>query len=589
MGDYTPPLREIRFVIEELAGLHAVPPLPGGEQTTGEDAAAILAEAGRFASDILSPLNPIGDREGCQLDDRAVTTPAGFPDAYNAFRDGGWCAISAAPDQGGHGVPSLVATAAAEIWSAANLSFALCTALTQSAVSLIAEHASDALKEQWLPRMVSGEWTGAMAMTEPQAGSDIGALTCRAEPDGDRYRLKGQKIFISWGEHDLTANIIHLVLARLPDAPEGHRGISLFLVPKFLGSDGAARNDIHCLSLESKLGLHASPTCVMQYGGNEGAIGWLVGKPNRGLAAMFTMMNAARLAIGHQGLGIAERAWQSARDYAKERLQGRSQDGDPAPIIHHADVRRMLLSMKARIEAMRALAYDAALASDLASRHADGDIRSLAAARVALLTPVVKAWCTDGAVEVASTAIQIHGGAGYIEDTGVAQYLRDARITPIYEGTNGIQAQDLVRRKLIADEGAAMRTLIKEMRQFNGLMAESTNPDVLAIRARMTDAGAALARATDHLLATEAQDRTDAGATPYQELAGIVIGGYGMARAAVIAERHIAGGNDADGFYAAKLATARFYADSCLSQATALEQNATEAATRVAEYPQEFF
>ena len=580
MTAYTPPLRDIAFVLDEVVGLDTVSALPGWEDISGDDVTAILDQAGRFAAERLAPLNRSGDIEGSRLENGVVTTPAGFREAYTAFREGGWCAIAADAGHGGMGLPRLVSTAVWELWNAANVALALCPLLTDGAATLLTEHGTEMQKRLWLPKLVSGEWTGAMVITEPQAGSNVGAIACRATPDGDVYRVRGQKIFISWGEHDLTDNIVHLVLARIDGAPPGNRGLSLFLIPRVLpGEDGGPgrRNDMRAVSLEHKLGMHASPTCVMAYGETEGAVGWLVGEPDRGLAAMFTMMNAARMAVGHEGLGIAERAWQQALAYAHERRQGHipSEKGDgQVPIIRHADVRRMLLSMKARIEAMRALALESALSVDLAARHPDPDVRSMHAARVGVFTPLVKAWCTDGAVEIASTAIQVHGGAGYIEETGIAQHLRDARITPIYEGTNGIQALDLVRRKLAGDSGLAIGAMVEEMRQFDAVLeAASTNPSMALIRARLAEAGAALSRTTHRLLdATRSEPAlADAAAVPYLEMLASVLGGYLMARAAVAASRHLRDAAQGDGFYVAKIATAEYYAAAVLPRAASLE------------------
>ena len=590
MTDYTAPLRDMHFVLDELVGFDAVARLPGRAEIDADTLTAILDEAGRFGARVLAPLNLSGDQEGCRLENGAVATPAGFPDAYAAFTAGGWAALSSAPDHGGQGLPWLVATAVSEIWHGANMAFALCPMLTLSAVELLAAHGTEEQKETYLPRLVSGEWTGATAITEPQAGSDIGALTTKAEPDGACFRLRGNKIFISWGEHDMADNIIHFVLARLPGAPPGPRGISLFLVPKFLPGDegeAGARNDVHCLRLEGKLGIHASPTCAMAYGEGEGAVAFLVGGENRGLDCMFTMMNNARLGVGHQGLGIAERATQQAVAYARERIQGRNADtGAAVAIIHHPDVRRMLLTMKAKTEAMRALAYFAAVTVDLAACHGDAEVRAIHDARLGLLTPIVKAWCTDTAVEVASIGIQVHGGAGYIEETGAAQYLRDARIAPIYEGTNGIQALDLVRRKLPRDDGLAARAMIEEMRQFDGEIEAVGGAAMSPIRAALADGGAALARATSWMLERN-RDRPEAasaGAAPYLRLFGTVLGGYLMARAALIAERRLAAdeADDAAGgeanFYRGKFATARFYAETVLAESTALERAATAGA-----------
>jgi len=592
MTSYTPPLRDIRFALEDIVGLEALAALPGCAEIGADDIAAILEQAGRFAADVLAPLNRVGDVEGSRLENGAVVTPAGFRAAYDAFREGGWCAISAEEAFGGMGLPRLVATAVWEIWNSANMSFALCPLLTDGAVTLLAGHGTEEQKAVYLPKMVSGEWTGAMVITEPQAGSNVGAMITRAEPEGDAYRLRGQKIFISYGDHDLTDNVIHLVLARIAGAPAGNRGLSLFLVPKFIPDDAGKpgrRNDMRAVALERKLGLHASPTCVMEYGGNEGARGWLVGEANKGLAAMFTMMNAARMAVGHEGLGIAERAYQQAVAYARERLQGNLPGVEgQVPIIRHADVRRMLLAMKARIEAMRALSLEAALSVDIAARHPDAAVRAAHAARVGVFTPIVKAWCTDGAVEVASTAIQVHGGAGFIEETGVAQHLRDARITPIYEGTNGIQALDLVRRKLAPDNGAAIGAMIGEIRACDAVLATAGGPAISAIRERLAEAVDALARTTDSLLHAmkESAETADAGAVPYLDLMGTVLGGYLLARGAVAAAGRRATGDGADGFLAAKLAAATYYAETMLPRAAALERSATLGAIAAAALPE---
>ena len=594
MSAYRLPYEEIRFVLEELIGLETVADLPGLTSVTTEDVSAILDQAGRFASETLAPLNQIGDREGATLENGIVRTATGFIEAYKAYSAAGWCASAGDPEYGGQGLPRLINTALFDIWNAANLSFALCNTLTDSATSLLNLHGTEDQRTLYLTRLLSGEWTGAMAMTEPHAGSDVGALSCSAHPDGDAYRVKGQKIFISWGDHDLTDNIVYLVLARLPDAPPGSNGISLFVVPKFVPDENGnpgARNDVACIALEKKLGIHASPTCVMEFGVDEGALGWLIGEPHRGLAAMFTMMNSARLAIGHEGLGVAERAYQQAKTYAAERLQGHDRDGNPLPIITFPDVRRMLLSMKARIEAMRALCYDAALSVDLAAHHSDEAVRVLHNDRVALLTPIVKAWCTDGAVEVTSTNIQIHGGAGYIEESGAAQLFRDARITPIYEGTNGIQALDLVRRKLGGDNGLAMKALIEEMQQLDGALSTSNDSAIVAIRGRFTKACAALALTTHHVLEDlqNKPERAEAAATPYLELAGTVLGGYYLARSALIAVQKTSQSTGNTKFYGAKLATALFYAESILPKSAALARAATSGANAVSYMAPEAF
>ena len=587
MTAYSPPLRDFQFVLEELIGLECVSALDGVADASPETVRAVLSQAGRLGAEVLAPLNRVGDVEGNRLENGAVTTATGFAGAWRAFADGGWPAAPFDPAIGGLGLPWMVTTALAEIWNSANMAFSLCQMLSQGTVMALDSHGSDELKRIWLARLVSGEWTGAMAITEPHAGSDVGALKTRARRDGETWRIDGQKIFITWAEHDMADNIVHMVLARIDGAPPGTSGLSLFLVPKFLpGPDGGLgeRNDLRCLALEKKLGIHASPTGVMEYGGNGGAIGWLVGSENQGMGCMFTMMNAARLGIGHQGLGIAERAYQQARDYARERIQGRDeQSGEPVAILHHADVRRMLLGMRARIEAMRALCCYTAQSLDLAQRHPDPDARRIGAARIGLLTPIVKAWCSDQGVEVASTGVQIHGGAGYIEETGAAQYLRDIRITPIYEGTNGIQAFDLVRRKLGSDNGLAAGAMIEEMRLFDGELAEAENDELAPIRAAMAHGGAALARTTHAMLGSLAGDGriAAAGAAPYLDLFGTVLGGYLMARSALIASGHLANDTGEGGFYAAKLVTARFYTDTVLVRTSGLEQAATSGAEAV--------
>ncbi|HVB47535.1 MAG TPA: acyl-CoA dehydrogenase family protein, partial [Burkholderiales bacterium] len=468
MSSYVAPLKDMRFVLNELAGLAQVAQLPGFGEATPDTVDAILDEAGKFASGVLDPLNATGDQEGSQWRAGAVSTPKGFKEAYRQFVEGGWNALPLDPEWGGQGLPKLVSTPVSEIVTSANMAFSLCPLLTQGAIEALLLAASEPLKKTFLPKMVEGTWTGTMNLTEPQAGSDLAQVRTKAVPEGDHYRISGQKIFITYGEHDLTENIVHLVLARTPDAPEGVKGISLFVVPKFLvNPDGTlgARNAAHCASIEHKLGIHASPTCVMSYGDEGGAVGYLVGQPNAGMRYMFTMMNNARLSVGVQGLGVAEPAYQAALAYARTRRQGRAV-GAPAPasghtesslIIEHPDVRRMLLTMKAYTEAMRCLLYLNGASIDLARHHPEAGVRQASQELVDLLTPVSKAWCTDLGVELTSIAVQVHGGMGYVEETGVAQYLRDSRIAPIYEGTNGIQAIDLVTRKLPMRGGAVVK------------------------------------------------------------------------------------------------------------------------------------
>ena len=594
MSDYRLPFKDILFVLKELIGIEALNKLPSLTAITEGDLSAILETAGKFASERLAPLNRCGDLQGAILKNGNVQTTPGFPEVYQAYCDAGWSSCSADPTYGGQGLPQVINTALFDGWNAANLSFSLCNTLTESAAQLISQHGTIKQRNTYLPKLISGEWTGVMAMTEPQAGSDVGSILCSATPETNAYRLKGQKIFISWGDHDLAQNIIYLVLARLPDSPTGSRGISLFVVPKFLpdGKGGIdQRNDVQCINLETKLGIHASPTCVMEFGSKEGALGWLVGEPNRGLNAMFTMMNIARLAVGNEGLGIAERAYQQASGYAKSRFQGKNKNNSPLKIIDYPDVQRMLLSMKARVEAMRALCYDAALSVDLSRHHPDQKIKTFYHDRVALLTPIVKAWCTDGAVEVTSTNIQIHGGAGYIEDTGAPQLYRDARITPIYEGTNGIQARDLVKRKIGDDDGFAMKAFIEEMRQFDGALSTSNDRTIAAIRGRFSEAGAALARTTHSIIDLLKSDpnTAEAAATPFLKLSGTVIGGYYMARSALIAERKILENTTENDFYRSKLITALFYAENILPEATSSALAATGGAAAVTQMQPEYY
>ncbi len=585
---YAAPLAEMQFVLSHVAGLETIAGLPGGEAADRELVAHVLAEAGRLAGEELAPLNGPGDREGSRLENGVVRTPKGWREAYRRYVEGGWNGVPFDPDFGGQGVPWLVATAVQEMWQSANLSFGLCPLLNQGAVELLQAHASPEQKRLFLPKLISGEWTGTMNLTEPQAGSDVGALRTRARRENGHYRISGQKIFITYGDHDLTENIVHMVLARTPDAPAGSRGISLFIVPKFLvGPDGALkdRNDLRCVSLEHKLGIHASPTAVMAYGDNGGAIGWLIGEENRGLEYMFTMMNNARLNVGLQGVAIAERAYQRARAYARERVQGRdafSRQPDAVPIIRHPDVRRMLLTMKAATEAARALTYYAFASLDLAKRHPDAAERARHQARVDLLTPVAKAWCTDLGVEVASIGVQVHGGMGYIEETGAAQHLRDARIAPIYEGTNGIQAGDLVFRKIGRDGGRSARQLFDEIGALEAELAVAPGDDLPVIGGQLAAGVGSLRRATEWLVAQQAQEPAAAAATaaPYLRLFGTVTGGFLMAKAALAAQRAIAAGK-APGFHETKIATARFYADHFLSAAPALQHPVINGAASV--------
>jgi alkylation response protein AidB-like acyl-CoA dehydrogenase len=569
MTDYVAPLSEMRFVLDEIAGLDAVAKLPGYEDATPELVDQVLTEAGKFAAEMLAPLNRVGDEEGSRLENGAVVTPKGFRDAYRAFAEGGWNSVPFDSQWGGQGLPWALANALQEMWSSANMAFSLCPLLTQGAIEALQRHGSPEQQALYLPKLISGEWTGTMNLTEPQAGSDVGALRTRAVKEGERYRITGQKIFITYGEQDFSENIVHLVLARTPNAPAGTKGISLFIVPKFLPNpDGSlgARNDLRCLSLEHKLGIKASPTCVMAYGENDGgAIGFLVGEEQRGMECMFTMMNNARLSVGVEGLAVAERALQQARGYARQRVQSRpvdAKDSEAAPILRHPDVRRMLMTMRALVEAMRALTYLNASALDHAKRAPDEAARAEALARAELLTPLSKAWSTDRGTEVASLNIQVHGGLGFIESTGAAQHLRDVRITPIYEGTNGIQSIDLVGRKLGRDQGAAMAALIAEMRADAKTLSGHGDATLSSLAQSLTPAIDDLAETTQWILERlkSALPQVLAGATPYLELAATTVGGWLMARQALAARRRLASGASDDGYLSAKIATAEFYA-----------------------------
>lgn len=592
MSEYVAPIKDMQFVFHELAGFDDVAALPGCEDISRDLVDAILEEAAKFASGVLSPLNQVGDREGARLNGNAVSTPNGWKQAYRQFCESGWTAVAADPAHGGQGLPTLISTALNEMWKASNMAFSLCPMLTNGAIEAVAARGSDALKAVFLDKMVSGEWTGTMNLTEPQAGSDLSAVRARAEPQADgTYRIFGQKIFITYGEHDLTPNIVHLVLARLPDAPEGIKGISLFAVPKFLvNADGTlgARNDVRCVSLEHKLGIHASPTCVMAYGDQGGAVGYLVGQVHHGLAIMFIMMNAARFAVGLEGVALSERAWQRALDFARERIQGfdpAEKTGNAAnqriSIIRHPDVQRMLMLMKSQTEAMRALAYVVAAATDRAERHPDELTRTRAQGFVDLLIPVVKGWCTETSIEVASLGVQVHGGMGYIEETGAAQYLRDARITTIYEGTTAIQANDFIGRKIARDKGAAIGLVLAEMREVAAHCMVIGGEDFGRIGASLNTGANALTSGVVWLLRTfpEMPGEAHASAVPLLRLAGIVLGGWQLARGALAAHRRIGAGDADKAFLEAKINTARFYADHVLSQADGLAHCVTNGAT----------
>ena len=582
MSNYTAPLRDMQFILKDVAGLDEVCALPGNEECSVELVESILEEAAKFASGVLDPINRGGDTVGSVCKDGVVTTAPGFKDAYKLFCETGWSAMPFAPEIGGQGLPAVVTMAVNEMWKSANMAFALCPMLTSGAIEAIAHHASDELKQKYLPKMVEGTWTGTMNLTEPNAGSDLAAISTKAARAADgTFRITGTKIFITWGENDVAENIVHLVLARLPDAPPGLKGISLFLVPKFLvNADGSlgARNDLICSSIEHKLGIHGSPTAVMSYGDNEGAIGYLIGEENKGVSYMFTMMNHARVNVGLEGVGIAERAYQHALWYAKERIQGAivgDKSGEKKPILHHPDVRRLLMECKARTEAMRTVAYYAAAQIDKA--HA-GD--AAAQSRIDLLTPVVKGWSTEQGVELSSTALQVFGGVGFVEETGAAQYYRDSRITTIYEGTTAIQANDLVGRKLAREKvpGASMKAMLAEM---NATVAElvATDDRLKAIAENLKNGIAALSTASDWILATYDSNpqAVHAGSVPFLKLTGIVTGGWLMAKSALVAVQRLNAGSD-DRFYEAKLATANYFAAHQLPFAAACAQEVMQGA-----------
>ena len=567
MTDYSPPINDVRFILRHVIGMDHIAEIPAFADATPETIDAILDEAGKLAANHLAPLNKTGDTQGAHLQqDGTVKTPDGWQNAYQLFQEGGWQGISADPDHGGMGLPLMVGAAVAEFWHSANMAFALCPMLTAGAIELLTTHGSSAQKELYLSRMISGEWTGTMNLTEPQAGSDLAQIRTRAEPDeAGNWRIRGQKIFITYGDHDLTENIVHLVLARTPDAPAGVKGISLFIVPKFLSDENGtigARNDVHVVSLEHKLGIHASPTAVLSFGDHDGAIGYLVGQEGQGLAAMFTMMNNARLAVGQEGIAIGERAYQQALDYARTRIQGRDATGTPCPILHHPDIARMLLRMRASTEAARILALYAATQLDIAHHHKDEATSRRAQGRADLLIPMIKAWSTDLGVENASLGIQVHGGMGFIEETGAAQHLRDARIAPIYEGTNGIQAIDLIGRKLLRDKGAAAFDLIGTIKAD---IADNTNASAL------NEALLQLETTIEQILEHCADDhnRAQSVASPFLRFFATVCGGWLMVRSAMALEN---GNAEFSGAFAKrKRASVTFYLSQILPECDMLQ------------------
>ena len=584
MSAYQAPLKDMRFVLNELAGLSEVAKLPGYADATPDTVEAILEEASKFASGVLDPINYSGDQEGSKWADGAVATPKGFKDAYRQFCEGGWNALPFEAEWGGQGLPRVVSTPVQEMWKSSNMSFSLCPLLTQGAIEALLLRGSEELKRRYLPKMVEGKWTGTMNLTEPQAGSDLSLVRTKAERRADHYLISGQKIFITYGEHDLAENIVHLVLARTPEAPEGVKGISLFVVPKFL-EDGK-RNSAKCASIEHKLGIHASPTAVMVY---DKAVGFLVGEENRGLEYMFIMMNAARFAVGLEGVAISERAFQRALAFAKERIQGRdlTQGGKAVPIIRHPDVRRMLMLMKSQTEAMRALAYTTAAAMDHVHKHPDAETRKQYQAFVDLMIPVVKGWSTETGIEVASLGVQVHGGMGFVEETGAAQYLRDARITTIYEGTTGIQAMDLVGRKIQREGGSTAKAWLASLKTLDAELGRSQNADIKALRAQLAQGAQSVADGVNFIVETKDPRTIFAGAVPFLKLVGIVAGGWQMARAAMAAEKKLGSGDRP--FLEAKIATARFYGDQVLVQAPALRDTVVKGAPGVMALSEEQF
>lgn len=580
---YTAPVKDIMFALTELAGIDQITALPGFEDATAETAQAVIEESAKLCGELLAPLNVQGDRHGSTWKDGVVTAAPGFGDAFRQFADGGWQGVQHPTEYVGQGLPKLIATPCIEMLNASNLAFALCPLLTDGAIEALLTAGNDAQKQTFVPKLISGQWTGTMNLTEPQAGSDLALIRTRAEPQGDgTYRIFGTKIFITWGEHDMAENIVHLVLARTPGAPEGVKGISLFVVPKFnVNEDGSLgeRNDVHCVSIEHKLGIRGSATAVLQFGDNGGAIGHLVGEENRGLEYMFIMMNAARFAVGMQGIGISEAAYQKAVEYAKDRVQSRPVDGSAkrsVSIIQHPDVRRMLLTMRSLTEAARALAYVAAAHCDIAHHHPSMAIRAENQAIYEFLVPIIKGWSTESSLEVTSLGVQVHGGMGFIEETGAAQFYRDARILTIYEGTTAIQANDLIGRKTLRDGGGVVKTLLVSIENTLESLRTQEGPAFASMLTHLQQGQQSLKNAVEFVVANAKRDPNAVfmGSVPYLKLAGIVLGGWQMARAMLAAARKQA---EDPSFYGAKIATARFFAEFVLPQAIALEASITRA------------
>lgn len=598
MSHYTPPLQDMQFVLNELVDLSGIAALPGYGEATPDLARAVLEEAGVFASEVIAPLNHSGDIEGVRLVDNQPQMPAGWAQAYARFVEAGWPALAAPEELGGQNLPNVLAATVEEMWNSGSVAFGLLSLLSRGAVNVLLHVGSPELQQRYLPRMISGEWTGTMVLTEPQAGSDLSAVRTRATRATDgSYRLYGTKIFITYGDHDLVPNVVHLVLARVEGAPSGTKGISLFAVPKVLVNDDGSlgeRNDVRAVSIEHKLGLHATPTCVMAFGDGPGAVGYLVGEENRGLEYMFIMMNSARFAVGLEGIGLAERAYQKARTYARERIQGVEQGGESGikvPIIQHPDVRRMLLSMKSRTEAMRALAAVMAESMDHAALNPDPEIRESHQAFVELMMPIAKGWFTETGLDIASIGIQVHGGVGFIEETGAAQYLRDARITTIYEGTTGIQAMDLVGRKIGRDGGHAIGMVIVRMRQVQtDLESSHAHAELRAIGAQLNNGIGDLEAAVESLVNSWAGGPKPAlaGSGPFLELLGIVAAGWQMGRAALAADRLLESDPDSE-FLSNKILSCRFYADHVLSKSTGLRHAIVSGSGATLTFPESAF
>ncbi len=604
MSEYNAPLKDINFLLEHVIGLKEIARLPGCEDVTPDLVSAIFEEAGKFSKEVLAPLNRSGDMEGARIANNVVTTPKGFKEAYWKYVEGGWSQLEAPLAFGGQGLPHIVATPVSEMLGSANMAFKLCPLLTLGAIAALDEHASEDMKAKFIPNMASGKWTGTMNLTEPQAGSDLAQVRTKAIPQSDgTYKISGQKIFITYGEHDYTENIVHLVLARIDGAPEGVKGISLFVVPKFMvNADGGlgARNDVKCISIEHKMGIHGSPTCVMSYGDAGGATGYVVGEPNRGIEYMFVMMNAARLGVGLEGVSIAERAYQHALVWARERVQGRPVTAVPpsfgaapksVPIIYHPDVKRMLLTMRAYAEATRALTYYVSACLDIAERSTDEKQKRTNQALVDLLIPIVKGWSTEAGIEVTSLGIQVHGGMGFIEETGAAQYYRDSRISAIYEGTTGIQANDLVGRKVGREGGQTALALIAEMEKISAQMLAAGDVNLRAVAAQLTSSLACAKRATEWIAAMYPNNPAAVfvGAVHYLKLMGTVTGGWMMARAALVAAIQIKAGVGDGDYLRAKIMTTRFYADHILTMAPSFADALMQGADSVLQMEEALF